>query len=128
MIVVDTSAIFAILNNEPTAAACSKSIAANAPLLISAGTLAEAWVVAARRGWTAKFAESMDRLDFVVIPVSAETSAAVGQAYAQWGKGLHPAGLNFGDCFAYALAKERNCPLLFVGEDFAKTDIVSALA
>ena len=49
-----------------------------------------------------------------------------GAAYRQWGKGFHPAGLNFGDCFAYALAKEQNCPLLFIGNDFSRTDIKPA--
>lgn len=51
----------------------------------------------------------------------------IGKAYRQWGKGFHPAGLNFGDCFAYALAKERDLPLLFVGNDFARTDIRPAI-
>ena len=47
--------------------------------------------------------------------------------YAQWGKGVNPAGLNFGDCFAYEVARSHDCPLLFVGEDFARTDVVSVL-
>ena len=50
----------------------------------------------------------------------------MGEAYDQWGKGVHPAGLNFGDCFAYALAKMRGSPLLFVGNDFIKTDVIAA--
>lgn len=60
-----------------------------------------------------------------VAPMDADT---VADAYDRWGKGVHPAGLNFGDCFAYALAKSQNCPLLFVGDDFAQTDVESALA
>jgi ribonuclease VapC len=52
----------------------------------------------------------------------------VADAYARWGKGRHPAGLNFGDCFAYVLARETNSALLYVGEDFAKTDVSPALA
>ncbi len=47
----------------------------------------------------------------------------IAHAYAKWGKGVHPAALNFGDCFAYEVAKDRGCPLLYVGDDFAKTDI-----
>jgi ribonuclease VapC len=47
----------------------------------------------------------------------------VAEAYVRWGRGVHPAGLNYGDCFAYALARQRACPLLFVGDDFTKTDI-----
>jgi ribonuclease VapC len=50
----------------------------------------------------------------------------VAEAYARWGRGAHPAGLNFGDCFPYALARERGAPLLFVGEDFARTDLEPA--
>jgi ribonuclease VapC len=51
----------------------------------------------------------------------------VAEAYGRWGKGLDPAGLNFGDCFAYELAQERRCPLLYVGDDFAKTDVEGSL-
>jgi len=127
VIVVDTSAIFAVLNAEPMAAACNAAIEDNELLLISAGTLAEARVVAARRGWTAKLEEFVARIDFEIVPVTTATAAAVGRAYQQWGKGLHPARLNFGDCFAYALAIERGCPLLFIGSDFSLTDVASAL-
>ncbi|HYI71714.1 MAG TPA: type II toxin-antitoxin system VapC family toxin, partial [Skermanella sp.] len=51
----------------------------------------------------------------------------IAQAYERWGKGVHPAGLNFGDCFAYAVASEHSCPLLFIGDDFSKTDLRQAL-
>ena len=51
----------------------------------------------------------------------------VAKAYDEWGKGVHPAALNFGDCFAYAVAKEQRCPLLYVGDDFSKTDIVGVI-
>jgi ribonuclease VapC len=51
----------------------------------------------------------------------------VGNAHVRWGKGGHPAGLNFGDCFAYALAQELDCPLLYVGDDFARTDVKGAV-
>ena len=57
------------------------------------------------------------------MPVTEYDAFQVAEAYSQWGKGVHPAGLNYGDCFAYALARQRACPLLFVGEDFTKTDI-----
>lgn len=56
--------------------------------------------------------------------MTAATADQVADAYRQWGKGNHPASLNFGDCFAYALAKELGCPLLFVGNDFARTDVM----
>ena len=51
----------------------------------------------------------------------------ISEAYARWGKGVHPAGLNYGDCFAYEVASERGCPLLFVGDDFSRTDLRSVL-
>ena len=60
-------------------------------------------------------------------PVTEEQAHRAHQAFCDYGKGRHPAGLNFGDCFAYALAKVTGEPLLFKGEDFAKTDVVSAL-
>jgi ribonuclease VapC len=66
------------------------------------------------------------RLGFEIIGVTAATVQNVVHAYETWGKGIHPASLNFGDCFAYALAKERGCRLLYVGEDFARTDLERA--
>jgi ribonuclease VapC len=68
-------------------------------------------------------AELLDQLDCEVVPVTAAVARRIGDAYARWGRGMHPAALNFGDCFAYELAKAHNCPLLFVGENFAKTDV-----
>ena len=69
----------------------------------------------------------LDGLDVVVIAVSLRQARIARDAYRQYGRGNHPAGLNFGDCFAYALAKERDLPLLFKGDDFARTDVRSAL-
>jgi ribonuclease VapC len=62
-----------------------------------------------------------------VLTVTAASARRIAQAHSRWGKGAHPAGLNFGDCFAYEVAKAHACPLLFIGNDFAKTDLVSAL-
>ena len=59
--------------------------------------------------------------------LDAAKAVATADAYAKWGKGAHPAGLNFGDCFAYVSAKANNLPLLFIGDDFARTDVLSAL-
>ncbi|BCM84089.1 hypothetical protein mvi_25500 [Methylobacterium indicum] len=95
-------------------------------ILISAGTLAEAMIVSGRRNIAEGVRALVDDLAFEVIPVTAAVAYDCAAAYAQWGKGVHPAGLNRGDCFAYALAKARNCPLLFVGDDFARTDITNA--
>ena len=61
-----------------------------------------------------------------MVPVTEHDAFKVAEAYARWGRGAHAAGLNYGDCFAYALARQRACPLLFVGEDFAETDITLA--
>jgi ribonuclease VapC len=116
-----------VLFKEPMALACDRAFADADDLVISAGTLAEAYLVAARAGFTATLESFLSRLQLEVVPVDAKTAKAVGRACERWGKGLHPAGLNFGDCFAYALASERNCPLLFIGNDFSQTDLVSAL-
>ncbi|MDH2133697.1 type II toxin-antitoxin system VapC family toxin [Sphingobium yanoikuyae] len=126
MIVIDTSAIMAILLDEPEADRCIAAIAGSDILLMSAGTLAETLIVADRRSVGTEAATLIDGLGAEVVPVTPEDARRVAAAYTQWGKGLHPAALNFGDCFGYALARERDCPLLFIGEDFARTDIVSA--
>ncbi|MBL8568840.1 MAG: type II toxin-antitoxin system VapC family toxin [Phreatobacter sp.] len=127
MMVVDTSALMAIALNEPAANACSAALEHSDDCLISAATVAEAMIVAARRNVTDEMEALIGELGIEVVPVSVATARAVAAAYGQWGKGVHPAGLNFGDCFAYALARERGCPLLFVGDDFSRTDIISAL-
>lgn len=68
----------------------------------------------------------LDRFGITIVPVTEERATATARAYRRYGKGLHAAGLNFGDCFAYALAREHDCPLLFVGDDFARTDVKRA--
>ena len=128
MIVVDTSALIAVLLQEPGSAACVEILKENPDLLVSAGTLAEALIVAEGRGLRHEMERLIGESDFEVTPVTAAETRRVGEAYRRWGKGFHAAKLNFGDCFAYALAKERACPLLYVGGDFARTDIVSAIA
>jgi ribonuclease VapC len=126
MMVIDTSALMAVLQGEPDAERCISAMATDQTLLISAGTLAELFVVAAARGATGDLAALLDDLALEVVPVTAADAQLVGEAYARWGKGTHPASLNFGDCFAYTLAKARGCPLLLVGADFSKTDITAA--
>jgi len=127
MIVLDTSALMAILLDEPEAPAVATVLEGADELAISAATLAEALIVARRRNLGEAMAALIHGLGVAVSPVEATTAAAVAAAYDRWGKGVHPAGLNLGDCFAYALAKAARCPLLFVGEDFAQTDIESAI-
>lgn len=119
-IVVDTSALMAILLDEPSAERCIDALAQNDILLLSSATVVEVLVVARRRGCR----DGMERL---LARLGAEIVAlAPSDAYDRWGRGVHPAGLNLGDCFGYALARGRGCPLLFVGEDFARTDLAQA--
>ena len=127
MIAVDTSALMAILLDEPEAEACVGVLEGEGALLISAATVAEALVVAARRGVGEEMARLIDGLGFEIVAVTAASASRVAAAYGNWGKGIHPAGLNFGDCFAYELARAQGCPLLFVGADFARTDVTRAL-
>ena len=124
---VDTSALMAILLDEPEAAACADAFATNDRIVISAVTAAEALIVAGRRGLGTEMSALLDGLDLEIASVSATTAEQVADAYARWGRGVHPAGLNFGDCFAYDVAKTRDCSLLYVGADFAGTDVASVL-
>lgn len=128
MIAVDTSALMAIVLDEPAAEACMAVLEQQDEIVISAGTVAEALIVSARRNVEKEMSRLIEELGFEIINVTAGMARRVAAAYDQWGKGVHPAALNFGDCFAYAVAKERDCPLLYVGEDFARTDIRSALS
>jgi ribonuclease VapC len=127
MIVVDTSALIAIVLNEPEADACAAALEAEDRLLISAGTVAEALIVAGRRNVGEEVAQLIDGLGFEIVSVTPASARRIAEAYSQWGKGVRPAALNFGDCFAYEAAKEHDCPLLYVGEDFSQTDIKAAL-
>ena len=127
MIAVDTSALMAVILAEARAGACMKVLESETEILISAGTMAEAMIVAARRNVGDEMAKLIDGLGFNVVPVTAASARRVAQAYFRWGKGVHPGGLNFGDCFAYAVAKEHSCPLLFIGDDFSKTDLQRAV-
>lgn len=127
MIAVDTSALMAILLDEPEADDCMVAIEEADKLLISAGTMAEALIVAGHRNLGEEMAELIDGLDFEIEPVTLPSARRIAVTYGRWGKGIHPAALNFGDCFAYDVATNRNCGLLFVGNDFSKTDIRPAL-
>ena len=118
----------AILLDESGAGDCVSALEGNERLLISAVTVAEALIVAARRNLGPEMNALLDGLGFEVAAVTEASARRAANAYETWGKGVHPAALNFGDCFAYALAKENGCPLLYVGDDFAQTDPTSALA
>jgi len=127
VIAVDTSALMAVILDEPQAAACMAVLEAEPDILVSAGTVAEALIVAGARNVAAEMQSLISGLGFEVVPVTTLSAARIAQAYAQWGRGMNPAGLNFGDCFAYEVAKQHDCRLLFVGEDFSRTDLKSAL-
>ena len=127
MIAVDTSALVAIVLHEEAGPSCMSALRAGDRLLISAGTLTEAFIVAQARNSGTDMEDLVDGLGFEVVTVTRDTARRAAAAHARWGKGAKSAGLNFGDCFAYVVAKENNCPLLYVGRDFAKTDVKSAL-
>ncbi|MFL9828450.1 type II toxin-antitoxin system VapC family toxin [Rhodoplanes sp. SY1] len=127
MIVVDTSALLAIVLDEPEADACQAALEAEDEILISAGTVAEALIVGARHGVIEEIERMLDELGIEVVTVTAAAARRIGEAHRTFGKGVHPAGLNFGDCFAYEVAKEHACRLLFIGNDFSKTDVQSVL-
>jgi len=127
MIAVDTSALMAIVLNESGADACIGVLEDEEDLLISAGTVAEALIVSARRNVGAEVASILEGLGFEIVPVTPAAARRIAQAYERWGKGNNPAALNFGDCFAYEVAREHACRLLYVGDDFSKTDIESVL-
>ena len=128
MIAVDTSALMAIVLDGPEASACISVLASDHEIVLSAGTVAEALIVAARRNVGPEMERLIEKLGFTIADVTTASARRVAEAYASWGKGVHPAGLSFGDCFAYEVAKERSCALLYVGEDLAKTDLQSALS
>ena len=123
MIVVDTSALMAIVLNEAEADACAAALEAEDRLLISAGTMAEALIVSGRRNLGEELIRLIEGLGLEIVSVTAVSARRMAQAYAQWGRGAHPAALNFADCFAYDLAKHYECPLLYVGTDFGRTDV-----
>ncbi len=127
--VVDTSALLAILLREDDAKQFEHLIAHAAEPLLSAVAVVEFGMIAlSRRGFTAEEVEGRLRdWGLVILPVTAASARLALAAFDRYGRGRHPAKLNFGDCFAYALAKERGLPLLFKGNDFALTDIAAAL-
>lgn len=124
--VVDSSALLAILLEEDDRELYLRAIDADKKRLMSTATFVEASIVAEKR----RGAEGLQRLDQLIavtlielVPVDVDQAYAARSAYRAYGKGRHPAELNFGDCFAYALANLLMEPLLFRGNDFSRTDI-----
>lgn len=124
--VIDTSAIVAILGMEPESARLAQAIEADPSRLISAVTLVEAGIVIESR-YGAAGGRELDLLvakaGFQVESVTAEQSDLAREAWRRFGKGRHSASLNFGDCFSYALARISGEPLLYKGDDFSYTDV-----
>ena len=128
--IVDTSALIAILYAEEDAKQYADALAASEHRLISAANYLESGIVTDRQMGAAagrQLDALLTRARVIIEPVTREHAVIARQAYLDFGKGIHPAGLNFGDCFSYALAKSTGMPLLFKGGDFALTDIISAL-
>ena len=124
--VIDTSALVAVLLQEPNAGRMARAIESGSPCLLSAASLLEASIVIESRKGEAGGRELdllVYRAAIEVVPVDQDQAEIARLAWRRFGKGRHPAGLNFGDCFAYALAKSRELPLLFDGEGFARTDL-----
>ena len=127
MIAVDTSALMAIILDEPQAGSCIAALEAEEEILVSAGTVAEALIVSGRRNVGGEMTSLIDGLGFEIVTITPAAARRIAAAYGRWGRGVHPAGLNLGDCFAYEVAKEHGCRLLYIGEDFSKTDVESVL-
>lgn len=128
--VIDSSALLAILQDEPERRAMVEAIEAADRRCLSVVNLVEASIVIeTRRGpAAARLLDALvERAGIEVMPVDLEQGALARSAFARYGRGRHPAGLNFGDCFAYALATALGESLLFKGGDFSETDVLPAL-
>lgn len=124
--VIDTSVLAAIAFNEPEAAAFRECLADDPVRLISAATVLEAAMVIETRLGEAAGADLdlwLYKADVEIVPVTAEHADRARRAWRRYGKGRHPASLNYGDCFSYALAALTGEPLLYKGNDFSQTDI-----
>jgi len=128
--VIDTSALVAVLLDESERPALAAAITADPRRLVSAATLVEAsLVIESRRGEIAgrELDLLLHRIAADVVAVTESQAETARRAWRRFGKGRHVAGLNYGDCFSYALAVELAEPLLFKGDDFSQTDIASVL-
>ena len=129
--IIDTSALLAILQDEPERRNFNEIIAAKDQRSISVASFVEISIIVEAR-FASEGIRDLDhfitaaRID--IIPVDLDQGRLAREAYRLYGKGRHPAGLNFGDCFSYALAKSSARPLLYKGKDFSQTDIESAVS
>lgn len=127
--ILDTSALIAILQNETGSEELIKKLEHAQNIRISSATVVELGIVMQARFGDYGELEAdqlLHRLKADIVPVSADHAELARFAYRNYGKGNHPASLNYGDCFSYALAISLNEPLLFVGDDFSKTDVMIA--
>jgi ribonuclease VapC len=128
--IIDTSALIAILRDEAEASVCAQAIESSAVRRVSAANFVEAaLIIDASRDPVASrhFDDLIKEAAITIEPVTEDQARIAREAYRDFGKGSgHPAKLNFGDCFAYALAKAKGEPLLFKGDDFAHTDVKAA--
>ncbi|MER8470337.1 MULTISPECIES: type II toxin-antitoxin system VapC family toxin [unclassified Mesorhizobium] len=127
--VIDTSAVVAILRSEPEAARLERALVSDPIRLIPATCVLEARMVLVSRRGEHALAEIdlwLRKIEADIIPVDSELVDLATQGWLTYGKGHHPAALNFADCLSYALAKRADEPLLFVGKDFSQTDIEAA--
>ena len=127
--IIDTSAIIAILFDEDDARVYAEAITSADSCRISAATFVEIGIVVEAQT-TNSGSRQLDaffrRAGITIEPVTEEQAHIARQAFVDFGKGRHPAGLNYGDCFSYALSKVTREPLLFKGKDFSKTDLIAA--
>ena len=127
--IIDTSAIIAILFNEDDAQVYAEAITRAESCRMSAATFVEIAIVVeaqTRNNGGRQLDAFIRRASIDIEPVTEELAHMARQAFIDFGKGRHPAGLNYGDCFSYALSKASGQPLLFKGRDFAKTDLIPA--
>jgi len=125
--IIDTSALLAILQDEPERRTFNEAIEMADSRRVSAATFVEASIVIESRDGTEglrAFDRFMERAEIEIMAVDVEQARAARDGFVRFGKGRHAAGLNFGDCFSYALARVLGEPLLFKGEDFARTDVM----
>jgi ribonuclease VapC len=129
-VVVDSSALLALVFREDSADRIEDALSSAELVAVGAPTLAEtAIVLAAKLGEDSRalLALLVEQLDLAVTPFTAAHGREAREAYLRYGRGRHPAALNFGDCLSYAVAKVADQPLLFVGDDFRRTDVASVL-
>jgi ribonuclease VapC len=128
-LVIDTSALVALLGMEPEAPRLAQAMEADPLRLVSAATLVEASIVLESRQGEAAVRELdllLARAGMQIEPVTAEQADLARQAWRRFGRGRHPAALNYGDCFSYALSRATGEALLFKGNDFPQTDVAAA--